>query len=94
MKSIYPNLVKLSDIFWANLKESSAVEPFQTIGGKKFIKFAKSKSWEVGFYDNVVVPYINSGMIVETWGNGSEGLADPNCTDSDPNMHVLSNLYV
>ncbi len=46
----------------------------------------------MNFYDNVVQPFIKSGLIMETWGQG--GLDEANCTASDYNQRIYSNLDI
>lgn len=65
-----------------NTDDLSTVQRFTSNGNKAFYKFAKSKDWLVGFYDNVVVPYIGAGLYTESWGNGKGGILDANCTGS------------
>ena len=51
---------------------------FDSLNGKKFIKFSKSKKLVIPFYDNIVEPYLKTGLIVETWGHAR----DANCSRS------------
>lgn len=51
------------------------------------IRFSKSDLWKVPFYENVVVPGLGAGLIVESWGSPQE---DPTCLAQG----VVSNLFV
>ena len=65
------------------------VVDFTSLSGRKFTKFSKSRRLIIPFYDNIVEPVIQSGLIVETWGTAR----DANCTAS-ANYNIQSNLNI
>jgi deoxyribonuclease-2 len=56
-------------------------QSLQTVGGQKFISFAKNSDWDSYLYENFVEPYYGSGMLVESWMNGADSNKMPTfCT--------------
>ena len=43
-------------------------------GGLQLRTFAKNAAWDQNLYENLVEPGIKSGMLLETWQNGSGGV--------------------
>lgn len=62
-----------------NLRLTMTTTRFYTKRGMLVNMFGKVDSNYVEFYDHIVTPVLQDSMIVETWGNGSQGLDDPVC---------------
>jgi len=92
LEKSFPNLFKMLSKE-RNTDQDSVVQRFHSQAGKVFYKFAKTKDWEVGFYDNVVVPYIGTSLYTESWGNGKGGILDANCSGTK-DEYVFSILDV
>ncbi len=46
---------------------------------KTFTKFAKNGKMIDSFYDSIISKYYASDFIIESWGNGKNGLMPPSC---------------
>jgi len=51
-----------------------------TKGGVQLRTFAKNGAWNMSLYEDLAEPGIKSGMLVETWQNGSGGKMPSFCT--------------
>lgn len=78
-----PNLVQVID---KNFKTSGAVNQTLTltsVGGNKFISFAKNANWDQDLYESFLAPYFNTPLLAETWQNGG-GALPSFCTPTYP----------
>ena len=72
----FPNIYSLKD-------NSRGTTPLsgdtivQTKGGLYIKAISTNMANQVDFYAYLVAPAIKANIIVETWGNGTGGLADP-----------------
>lgn len=55
------------------------------------MKYAKSGKYVASIYEDLVAPYLQSDLSVETWGNGAGGLIPAECEGS---YKVFSNLDI
>lgn len=72
---------------WVDHDHSSAltnVSAFQSLAGVTYYQFAKSKYWGEDLWDDLVAPYFETPLYVETWRNGAGGrmssICGPNAT--------------
>ncbi|XP_023029626.2 deoxyribonuclease II [Leptinotarsa decemlineata] len=70
LKSLVPNLAKAA----ANVTVDSApwyhITNLYSKSGVQFTSFAKSKQFCKDLYEDLVAPYLESDLVVETWPNG------------------------
>ncbi len=65
----YPNLTAM--IHGAYSTQPLCIhDSFQTVGGMKFTTFTKSTQWNRALWDDCIVPYTQSGLIVQSWLQG------------------------
>jgi deoxyribonuclease-2 len=65
----------------------SAVIPFNSKGGLKFMSIAKNKFWGLDFYNDLVGPALHDDLDVETWEHGRTPLS----LDSDK-IHTVVDM--
>ncbi|MFO0000227.1 MAG: deoxyribonuclease II family protein, partial [bacterium] len=61
---------------WLNKVKTTVTnssKPFESFGGKEYFQFAKSVSWGMDLWDDLVAPYFRTPLNVETWRLGSGG---------------------
>ena len=72
----------------------SNVSTFTSIGGTKYYQAAKSKDWSKDLWDDLVAPYFETPMYVETWIKGAGGRMSSTCYNvSDPAPNQKVNTY-
>ncbi|KAM3139026.1 hypothetical protein pb186bvf_008837 [Paramecium bursaria] len=85
----FPNIYSLKD-------NSRGTTPLsgntivQTKGGLQIKAISTNMANQVDFYAYQVAPAIQANIAVETWGNGTGGLQDPQCSQT---YKSVSNLY-
>jgi deoxyribonuclease-2 len=60
---------------------------FRSLGGVKFMNFAKHKKWGKDIYFDFVAPTLDQALYTETWQDGSGDLPS-NCSDSFPVYNI------
>lgn len=83
----YPNLTALAHGQYSTESVCNQ-QSFQTVGGMKFDTFTKSTQWNSALWDNCVAPFYQTGLIVQSWLQGSRMGA--NCSGSYPIQDVTS----
>ncbi len=62
-----PRLKLMKDQVASGSTPISAVIPFRSKGGTKFMSMAKNKTWGLDFYNDLVGPALHENLDVETW---------------------------
>jgi deoxyribonuclease II len=75
----YPNLTALFNGYYSR-EPICTQQTFQTVGGMIFNTFEKSTQWNSALWDNCVAPFYQTGLIVQSWLQGSRMGA--NCSGS------------
>jgi len=68
-----PNLQPLLDKDFNTKNPASATVDILSINNVLLRTFAKNSAWNQSLYEDLAEPGINSGMLIETWQNGSGG---------------------
>jgi len=70
---------------WLALKYTTTITStsgkIQSYAGAQYHTFAKSKAWGKDLWDDLVAPYFNTAIDVETWRSGSGGRMGSICGD-------------
>ncbi|XP_028405784.1 plancitoxin-1-like [Dendronephthya gigantea] len=74
-----PNIQKAIDGKYKYNKPYENVVKLKSAGGTTHTSFAKSKYFESDLYSNLVAPFYDTDLLVETWQNGA-GKLPPNCS--------------
>jgi deoxyribonuclease II len=82
-----PRLKLMQDQVASGSTPISAVVPFRSNGGTKFIAIAKNKTWGLDFYNDLVGPTLHENLDVETW----EHDPTPPALDSDK-IHTVVDM--
>ena len=69
-----PNMVSVLNKDFITTSPASNTIDMVTIGGLQVRSFAKNGKYNVTLYETIVEPGINSGLLLETWQNGSGGV--------------------
>lgn len=83
----YPNLTALANGH-TSTKPVCSHQSFQTVGGMKFDTFEKSTQWNSALWDNCIAPFYETGLIVQSWLQGSR--IGANCSGPYPIQDVTS----
>jgi Deoxyribonuclease II len=59
--------------------DTSRVSSFTSLGGLDYYQFSKSGNWGKDLYDDLIAPYLEAGLNVETWRNGAGGRMSSIC---------------
>ena len=70
-----PNLQPLLDKDFNTKNPASATVDILSINNVLLRTFAKNSAWNQSLYEDLAEPGINSGMLIETWQNGSGGVS-------------------
>ena len=82
-----PRVLLMQDEVAAGTTPVTAVIPFSSKGGVKFMSIAKNKYWGLDFYNDLVGPALYDNLDVETWGHA----AKPPSIDSDK-IHTVVDM--
>lgn len=83
----YPNLTALLNGYYSSEPICNQQE-FETVGGMKFTTFEKSTQWNSALWDNCIAPFYETGLVVQSWLQGSRMGA--NCSGPYPITDVMS----
>ena len=61
----------------------SDVLVWNSVAGVQYYQAAKSKAWDKDLWDDLIAPYFDTPMNVETWVNGNGGRQSSICNNSD-----------
>lgn len=75
-----PNMVSVLNHDFITTTPASNTIDFVTMGGLEVRSFAKNGDYNVTLYETIVEPGIDSGLLLETWQNGSGGKMPSFCT--------------
>ena len=59
------------------------LSPIKSLGGEAYLQFAKSAQWGQDLWDDLIAPYYQTPMAVETWRNGVGGRISSVCAMAD-----------
>jgi deoxyribonuclease II len=93
-----PFFEKLIDNDYYDDAPTSASQSFQSLAGVDYVQFAKSKEWEMDLYDDLIAPYYQTPLYVETWINGAGGRQSSVCQsnvppDSHQKVNAVYDIY-
>ena len=74
-------------------KLTNATVPFKSMGGKTFYQMAKSASWNKDLWDDLVAPYFQVQIDVETWRNGAGGRMSSICGTNGSKAYEAYDVY-
>ena len=74
-ESAMPNVVSLLQKDFFTSSPASKMLNIKSTGGITLTTFAKNSAWNQSLYEDLAEPGINSGLLVETWQNGSGGVS-------------------
>ena len=64
----------------------------KSTGGVALRTFAKNGAWNQSLYEDLAEPGIQSGMLLETWQNGSGGVCSRVCSFSS--LALINNRFI
>ncbi len=82
-----PRVLLIKDQVASGGTPLSAVLPFHSKGGTKFLAMAKNKTWGLDFYNDLVGPALHENLDVETWEHDPK----PPSLDSDK-IHTVVDM--
>ncbi len=82
-----PRVELMNDQIIGGNSPVTAVIPFRSKAGTKFLSIAKNKYWGLDFYNDLVGPTLHDDLDVETWTNGTTPLS----LDSDK-IHTVVDM--
>ena len=78
----------------ADTNETVAGAPITTLAGVPYEQFAKSAKWGEDVWDDLIAPYYETPMYVETWISGSGGAMSSMCYNStNPAIEKINEEY-
>jgi deoxyribonuclease-2 len=72
---------------------NNTVLTFTSLQGTTYFQVAKSKEWDKDLWDDLVAPYFETPLYVETWIKGSGGRQSSICNTSTTNAHPKVQPY-
>lgn len=73
---------------------NNTVATFNSAGDTAYFQFAKSKTWDKDLWDDLIAPYFETALYVETWIKGGGGRQSSICNTSSQNSaHPKSQPY-
>jgi deoxyribonuclease-2 len=70
--------------------DTNSSTPFLSSNGQVFYQMAKSKAWAMDLWDDLVAPYFNTSINVETWRSGSGGRMGSICNGNESGNNPYS----